>query len=78
METTQEQALETKRFRHNQVLFQRCTAIDVAIKTKHFTAVQPALLSPLMYQLTGFGAVTALQMLQHMLIYYGDIDKIDL
>ena len=35
-------------------------------------------LSPLVYQLTGFGQVSALTMMQHLFSRYGAIDEIDL
>ena len=40
--------------------------------------VQPVSLSPLVYQLTGFGQVYALWILRHLFISYGSIDEIDL
>ena len=39
-------------------------------------AVQPVFLFPLVEQLMGFGQVTTLQMLQHLLNSYGEIDEI--
>ena len=44
------------------------------------TAVQQVFISKIMYQLTGFGQVTALEMiqLQHIFRSYRDIDKINL
>ena len=40
--------------------------------------MEPVLLSPLVDQLTGFGQVSALTMLQHLFSRYGEIDEIDL
>ena len=40
--------------------------------------MEPVLLSPLVDQLTGFGQVSALTMLQHLFSSYGTIDAIDL
>ena len=40
--------------------------------------MQPVLKSPRMNQLTGFGQVTAIHMLQHFFSSYGAIDEIDL
>ena len=41
-------------------------------------AVKPLLLYPLVDQLTGFGQVSALTMLQNLFTSYGVINKIDL
>ena len=71
--TNQEKYLRTKRFQQNQTLFRRCTALDRALKKQIVTAVQPVLLSPLVDHLTGFGQVTALQMLQHIFNSHGAI-----
>ena len=49
-----------------------------ALKNQIGTAVEPVLLSPLVDQLTGFGQVSALAMIQHLFSSYGAIDKIDL
>ena len=46
--TSLEQALVTKRFRQNQALFRRYTAVEGSLKKKTVTAVQPVFLSPLM------------------------------
>ena len=48
------------------------------MKKQIFTAVEPVLLSPLMNQITGFGQVYALTMLQHLFSSYGAIKNIDL
>ena len=40
--------------------------------------MQPILLSPLVYQLAGFGPVSTLSMLLHLFNYYEAIDEIDL
>ena len=40
--------------------------------------MQPVFLSPLVDQLTGFGQVSALALLQNLFTSYGAIDKIDL
>ena len=55
MRSTQEQALETERFRQNQALFRRYTAVDKALKNQIVTAVQTDFLSSLVDQLIGFG-----------------------
>ena len=78
MGTSQEQELGTKRFQKNQALFRRYTTVDGAIKNKCFVVVYPVFLYPLMDQLTGFGQVAELYMLQHMFNYYGLIDEIAL
>ena len=72
------QALRTEKFQQNQALFRKYIAIDGALKKKIIMAVEPVLLSPLVDQLTGFGQVSALHMLQHLLLSYGTIDEIDL
>ena len=51
--------------------------MDIEIKNQIITAVQSFFLSPLMDQLTGFGQVTAIQILQHLFNFYKEIDKID-
>ena len=40
--------------------------------------MEPVFLSPLVDQLTGFGQVSALTMLQHLFYSYGAIDEINL
>ena len=45
-------------------------------KKQIVTAVQPVLLYPLVEQLTGFGQVSALYMLQHLFTSYRAIDEI--
>ena len=78
MGSAQEQALGTENFRQNQALFQKYTAVYGALKNHIIAAVEPVFLSPLVYQLTGFGKVSALIMLQHLFYSYRAIDKIDL
>ena len=58
----------------NQALFQRYTSIDRAIKNPIFMEVQKVFLSSIIYQLTGFGQVTVLQILKHLFRLYGAID----
>ena len=70
-----EQALVNGKFRQNQALFRKYTAVE---KNYIVTEVEPVFLSALVYQLTGFGKVSTLTMLQHMLYSYGAIEKIDL
>ena len=48
------------------------------MKNKIITVVEPVLLSLLVYQLTGFGKLSAHTMLQHLLSGYSKIDEIDL
>ena len=78
MGSAQEQALVNEKFRNNQAMFRKYTAVDGALKNKIVVAVEPVLLSPLMYQLTGFRQVYALTMLQHIFARYRAIGKIDL
>ena len=78
MGSAQEQALGTEMFRKDQALFRKYTAVDVALKKKIVTAVEPVFLSPLVDQHTDFGQVSVLTMLQHLFSSYGAIDEIDL
>ena len=78
MGSAQEQALRTEKFQKNQALFRKYTAVDGAFKNQIVTAVEPVLLSLLVYQITGFGQVSAFTMLQHIFSSYGAIDKINL
>ena len=75
MGNSQEQALGTEKFRQNQELFKKYTAMDRAIKDKIVTAVEPVFLFPLVYQLTGFGQVSALTMLQNTFKSYGEVEE---
>ena len=52
--------------------------MDGALKNQTVTAVQTVFLSPLVDQLTCFGQVSVLAMLQHLFTSYGMIGKIDL
>ena len=52
--------------------------MDGALKTHIVTAVEPVFLSQMVDQLTGFGQVSALTMLQHLFSIYRVIDEIDL
>ena len=78
MGSAQEQAIGTEKFRQNQALFRRYTAMYGALKNQIITAVEPVFLSSLVDQLTGFGQVSALTMLQHLFASYRLIDEIDL
>ena len=78
MGSAQEQALITEKFRQNQALFRKYTAVDGASKKQIVNAVEPVFLSPLVDQLTGFGQVSALTMLQLLFASYEVINKIDL
>ena len=78
MGSAQEQALGTEKFRQNQALFRKYTAVDGALEKNIVTAVEQLFLSPRVDQLTGFGQVTTLTMLQRILSIYGAIDKINL
>ena len=77
MGSAQEQAIGTEKFRQNQALFRRYTAMYGALKNQIITAVEPVFLSSLVEQLTGFGQFSALTMLHHLFSRYGKIDKID-
>ena len=52
--------------------------MDGAFKKNIVTVVEPFFISPLMYQITGFRQLSALNMIQHLFSSYGVIDKIDL
>ena len=72
MGSAQEQALGTET---HLAMFRKYTAVDGALKKRIVTAVEPVFLSPLMDQLKGFGQVSALTMLQHLLASYGAMEK---
>ena len=78
MDSSQEQALATEKFRQNQVPLRKYTAVDWALKNHIVTAVEPVFISPLVDQLTGFGHVPALTMLQHQFFSHRAINKIGL
>ena len=78
MGSAQEQAPRTEKFRQNQALFRKYTAVYGALKKENFKAVEPVLLSPMVDQLTYFGQVSALTMLHHIFSSYRVINKIDL
>ena len=78
MRSAQEQALGTEKFRKNQAMFRKYTPLDRSLKNQIGAAVGPVFLSPLVDQLTGFGQVSALTMLQHLFSSYGVIDEINL
>ena len=78
MGSTQEQVLGHEKFRKNQALFRKYTALDRALKKHLVTAMEPVLLSPLVDQITGFRQVYVLTMLQHLFSKYWAIDEIDL
>ena len=62
MGNPQDQALGTEKFRQNQALFRKYTAVDVALKKQIATTVELVFIYPLMDQLTGFGQVSTLTM----------------
>ena len=78
MGTAQEKAIGTERFRKNQALFRRYTAVDIDLKKQIVTEVQPVFLYPLVDQFTGFTQIFALAMLQRLFTSYGAIEKINL
>ena len=78
MGIAQEQALVTEKFRHNQAMFRKYTAVDGALKNHIVVVIEPVFLSPLVDQLTGFVHVSTLTMLQHIFASYMAINKIDL
>ena len=66
MGASQEQALGNEKFQQNQALFRRYTSVDGAIKKKISTVVELVFLSPLLEQITGFGQVPELVLIQHL------------
>ena len=78
MGRSQEQTLRTEKFRQNQLLFQKYTTVDGALKKQIVTAVEPVFLFSMVDQLTGFGQVSALTILQHLFVSYGAIAEFDL
>ena len=75
---TQYQAHGTEKFRQNQALFRKYTAVDKAFKKKIITEVEPVFLYPLVDHLTGFVQVSSLTMIHILLLRYGAIDEINL
>ena len=78
MGIAQEQAPRNEKFRQNQALFRKYTAVERTLKNQITTEMEPVFLSLLVDQLTGFGQVSALTMLQHLFYSYGAINKTDL
>ena len=78
MGNAQEQVLGTEKFRQNQALFRKYTAMYGALKKQIVTAVEPVFLSPLVDQLTGLWQVYALITIQKLFSSYGEIEEIDL
>ena len=76
MGSAQYQALGTENIKQNQALFQKYTAVYRALKKQIFTEVELVFPYPLLDQLTGFGQVSALTMLQNLFSSYRTIDKI--
>ena len=76
--SAQEQALGTEKFKKNEALFRKYTAVYRALKKQIVTAVELVFLYPLVDQLTGLGKVSTLTMLQHIFASYRAIEKIDL
>ena len=70
--------LGTEKFRQNQALFIKYTVVDGAFKKNIDMAVETVFMYPLVEQITGFGKVSALTMLQPLFSSYGLIDKTDL
>ena len=58
-------------------MFRKYIAVDRALKNHIVTAVEPIFVSPLVDQLTRFGQVSALTMLQHLFSSYRAINEID-
>ena len=72
--SAQEQSLGTEKFRQNQALFRKYTAVDGALKKYIFVSVEPVCLSPPVDQLTVFVQVVSIAMLKHMFSSYRVID----
>ena len=75
MGKSQEQAPGNEKYRKNQALFRKYTSTEGAPKNLIIMVVEPVFLYPLVDQLTGFGQVSALTMIQHLLSSYGAIEK---
>ena len=78
MGSAQKQALVTQQFQQNQALFRNYIAMDGSLKKQIVTSVEPVFLSPLVDQITYFGQVSALTILQHLCSSYGVINEIEL
>ena len=80
MGTAKTNSLGPKRFRENKAFFQCCTGVDGTIMKQIITAVQQVFISTIMYLLTGFRQVTALEMIQlkHIFRFYGEIEETNL
>ena len=78
MGNAQEQVIGTEEFRQNQAMFRKYTAVDGAFKKQIITEMEPVFLSSLVDQLTGFGQMYVLTMIQHLFLSYGTINEIDL
>ena len=78
MGNSQEEALVTSQLRQNQALFRKYTTVGRALNKQIITAMELVFLYPLVEQMTGFGHVSALTMIQHLFSSYGMIDKINL
>ena len=76
MGSAQEQALGTEKIRPKQASFRKYIAVGGAFNKQIITSVEPVFLSPLVDQLTNFGQVTALTILQHIFSRYGEIEEI--
>ena len=72
--SAQEQALGTEKFRQNQALFRKYTAVGGALMNQIVTAVEPVFQSPLVDQITRFGQVSTLTMIQHLIYSYREIN----
>ena len=59
-------------------MFQKYIVVDRVFKKQIVMAVEPFFPSQLVDQLTGFGQVSALTMIQHILSSYRAINKIDI
>ena len=77
MVTAQEQALGTEGFRQNQVLFRCFTTTNEAIKKQIITSVEQIFFLPIKDQVTCFGQLTALEMMDHIFRAYRLIDEIN-
>ena len=75
---SKEQALRTEKFRQNQALFRKYTAVDGTFKNHIVAVVELVFVSTLVHQLTSSGQLYTLTMLQHPLSSYREIDEIDL
>jgi len=66
------------RHKRQQRIFEKYGNTDKALKKQIEATVEEDFLSTLRNELTGFNQVTALQMIHHLYVTYGEIDEVDI